>query len=357
MSMLTAGIVVRSGDDQPPEVIHLTKTPKQSKRGQGNSASSREHPDAPDWLARLSDGPVGQFLRRVFAALLAIKQSFDNDCTFSIQQGPIDEFAHNEEGPGGVKRYLVYEYGLERIPDGQEGADFACVDREKTVRVAKWFTPAIKCGLFGAYNLREWNCEHFATFCKTFQLDVDDLEDSTLPVEHAGNNNRQTTIQKAFILKNSKATSFQTLKGGAIFSRLPLVGTTRHLRRKSHAKRRPPTSTAFGTPDPFHSTQYVDRMPALHRSPSGSIMADLQDSQWYMTSRTDHGPTATSNSPHCDRPGEAWDADELDGGDSSALLRSSTSEKKKNGQQYLPFEETSHKVIPLRSFSLPVSFG
>lgn len=156
---LSAGIVYKKTGNL--KVIHFAKDIEE----EGNEEDGAEDVDMVDGkiLAKLSN--PGQLARK----LCARKKAFDDrrngrNRSMHVQWGDLEEFRH--ESKDGEGRYLVYEYGVEEDLSGKrEATSSRACSADNAAEVAKWF--ADNGQQFGEYNLEKWNCEHFATFCKT----------------------------------------------------------------------------------------------------------------------------------------------------------------------------------------------
>lgn len=113
-------------------------------------------------------------------------------------KNPDEPDAQADVDPG---RFLVYRYKFDEQPaENTEGSPYDEEDRENTIAVARWFAKHPEA--FGEYDTADWNCEVFASFCKTTVLTVKDLE---------GMARDPTTgaLDKNMLLHKSSAYTFQ----------------------------------------------------------------------------------------------------------------------------------------------------
>ena len=119
-----------------------------------------------------------------------------------IQKEELSNFADKK------MKYRVYQYGE---PKGEEFPDGGTTDKDRNgecaAEIAKVF---LNCAggpqAFGAYNFGNWNCEVFATFCKTTTLSVENLRDKMSEMNHKGQSSLKNFLQGKTV---SKATSIQ----------------------------------------------------------------------------------------------------------------------------------------------------
>ena len=110
-----------------------------------------------------------------------------------ICKGAVEQFKDGE-----VEKYLRLTYGVgEKGLPGQETHPDSANDPMNAVLLARWFNSHKHS--FGNYHLYDWNCEHFATFCKTSTLKVTDLDDAL----------KEGKLTEEFLRQKSRARSTQ----------------------------------------------------------------------------------------------------------------------------------------------------
>eukprot|EP00117_Sycon_ciliatum_P047715 scpid91980/ scgid34055/ len=117
-----------------------------------------------------------------------------------IKQEEISSFVHKGR---------VYLYTYDTKAEGDEVYLEGCnpdhmVNAKHAAEIAKVF---LDCQLsdqpFGAYNLEKWNCECFATFCKTNHRPIEEIRKA---VQALG---VSESVDKSFLLEKSKARTLQ----------------------------------------------------------------------------------------------------------------------------------------------------
>lgn len=140
-------------------------------------------------------------LSQVLAKSAAVNYAISILYRPGIASGSIEYF---KDPPTG--KYLQLTYG--KKVDMQEWHPEKCGDAENSVKVARWFLQ--KKGAFGTYNAFHWNCEHFATFCKTTTLTEDELQQEWEDEKARAGASWGGELDREFLKARSKARSTQT---------------------------------------------------------------------------------------------------------------------------------------------------
>lgn len=229
--------MIKKGDEA--KVIHLTRSygDKHKQKNLDKEAAEECFTGVSPFLAKYAVRSRGQRVRRFCTSVIHIKQKLK---AFKIEKSPLAVFGHKDERGGTKLRYLRYSYSNAKtkheIMEGARHLDE--VDRGRTAEVAKFFAEAGNSGKFGLYHIRDWNCEHFATFCKTFkkektvkdnlrELSAEDLNKYML---NDGNSfwHRPHFSRDYLKEKLSQATSYQTeLRGSNSSQKRRLAATLR----------------------------------------------------------------------------------------------------------------------------------
>ena len=158
---------------------------------------------------------LGEIGRRIVIDLVALSKTFSE---YSIVYEKVSSFTENN-------KLMVYQYGVED-DDGKEPTDGTNPTEDingcKAADYARFFIQNGNGRWFGPYCFSDWNCENFATFCKTATVSLEDLSKAATFTRGSEEVDGRP-LSREFLIRNSSTTSMQSrryLKQGVFLKKL-----------------------------------------------------------------------------------------------------------------------------------------